>query len=628
MSDNDNKPGRPDLRVIRDELENAPPVGGPDAPDDPPPPPPPQDGPKRDTRGRFGDLERTPGEIYPGCPVKALGVSGKACYYLDYLKRVFDLSNHTKNDISLIFGGREDLLIDWFPAYGKDAKQPNGWKQDHARAAMISACREMGVWDPFERVRDVGAWPDSDGGAILNCGDAVWYRGQWRQTGELDGYIYPSAPPVPRPILPNDPEAPPREAGSVGHDVLETLETWRWLRPDIDPYLAFGWTCAAQLGGALGWRPMIWISGDKGTGKSTLQELLKSLMGGSSAVLATSNTTEAGLRQYLGHRSIPVELDEMEPDSRSDRIKHIIHLARQAASGGLALRGGADHKGQTFVVRSCFMFSSILVPPMLDQDISRMALLSLLPLERGQTAPNPNPEHWMKIGQLLRGRMLDQWHRLHETLERYRAALSGVGHSARSCDQFGTLLAMADLGLYDDVPEVETCEAWAEKLRAEVIQEASDERSDWERMLWHLLTQPLDVFRSGERKTVNTWIREAARLIDSDTTAETADRALGNIGLRVLGRGEEAQLAVANVNTGLADLFRDTHWYASGGQTGTWSQSAARIPGARKGNTRFLMMGSRCTIFPLRSIPEFLASDDASQGDSPATLSHPDPIET
>jgi predicted ATPase len=35
-----------------------------------------------------------------------------------------------------------------------------------------------------------------------------------------------------------------------------------------------GWIAAATIGGALDWRPSLWITGDLSTGKSTLLERL------------------------------------------------------------------------------------------------------------------------------------------------------------------------------------------------------------------------------------------------------------------------------------------------------------------------------------------------------------------
>jgi hypothetical protein len=77
--------------------------------------------------------------------------------------------------------------------------------------------------------------------------------------------------------------------------------------------------------------------------------------------------------------------------------------------------------------------------------------------------------------------VIDQWDRYDATLAAYRRALAGTGHKGRSADQFGTLLAFADLLLYDGPePEPEVLNDWAEALRATDLAETADNRSDAE----------------------------------------------------------------------------------------------------------------------------------------------------
>lgn len=548
---------------------------------------------------------REVGEIFPGCPVTALGVHGKTFFYLDWLGQLQDEKQHTKDRMRALFGGRSDILQGWFPQYNKSG-MVSGWSQEDLATMMMTACTEKGVWNAFEKVRGLGAWPDDQGGIVLHCGDAILYKGTWRQPGEIEGYVYPSSPRIPRPL--EEFMGP-----SPGQVLLDLLKTWSWLREDVDAYLLLGWICGAMFGGALDWRPLVWVTGDAGTGKSTLQKLLRHVMGGEGAILQSTDATEASVRQFLMQSTIPVSLDEIEAEANGQKVQAVVKLARQAASGGVILRGGADHKGQEFKARSAFIFSSINVPPLLDQDISRIALLELMPLRRGETPPAIEPRHWTRVGRGLRTRVIDGWGRLHGTLELYRQALARAGHSARGCDQFGTLLAMADLALYDEVPSAERCDLWATKLSAAVIEEQTDQASDWQRCLNYLFGQQLDLYRSGERYTVGRWVLIAAGY-DSSDEPHKAERALASVGLRVYGLKEAAQIAVANSHPGLAQLFEGTHWHAHGAQKGVWAQAMKRVPGSEStGSLRFDLVGSRARQFPLRAIPALLEDDEMSQ---------------
>jgi hypothetical protein len=129
------------------------------------------------------------------------------------------------------------------------------------------------------------------------------------------------------------------------------------------------------------------------------------------------------------------------------------------------------------VARSCFYFTSILMPAMLAQDRNRMAILELKPIPRGAREPMLERAKIVELGAQLRRRVIDQWERFDATLAAYRRALAGVGHSGRSADQFGTLLAFADLLLYDGPePDPEVLRL-GRGLEASDLAETADNRS-------------------------------------------------------------------------------------------------------------------------------------------------------
>lgn len=585
---------KPSLTLLRDELD--PPRGN-------------------EHEAAEGPME-TRGVIFPGSPVTALGVQGPVYYYLDYLGQLADVKKHDLDRIRGIFGGRVDLLMGEFPRWskGSDAEGPKviGFDQAKAAEAMVRACTDKGVWNATERVRGLGCWPDDEGGVIMHCGHTVLYKGEWKLPGEIDGYVYPSDIRTPRPLT----EFVDANDQSPAAELLSTLKTWNWLRGDVDAYLLLGWICSAMFGGALRWRPMVWLTGDAGTGKSTLQEIIGDIFGKNS-LLQPAGATEAAIRQYTGQSTIPVAIDELEAEADSRRVKDVVKLARLASSGGKVIRGGQDHKASEFLVKNSYLFSSILVPDMLDQDISRIAVLDLLALKKGSSAPKPNPKKWSRTGQALRATVLENWERMHDTLELYRAALAATGHSHRGCDQFGTLLTMADLVLFDDLPDEARLKNWAEKLSARVVQDQAQQSSDWQRCLNYLFGQQLDVYRGGEKLTVGKWIMIAAALDDSDEMAK-ATHALTQIGIRVYGRKEDAELAIANSHDGLAKLFQGTRWYSSSASNGVWSQATRRVPCATATSAlSFSMVKSRCWKFPLASIPGLFGEDGLPEAAEP-----------
>jgi len=109
------------------------------------------------------------------------------------------------------------------------------------------------------------------------------------------------------------------------------------------------------------------------------------------------------------------------------------------------------------------------MPPLEPQDLSRSAVCELLPLS-GTTAPPVPPEKMRALGASLRRRLIDHWPRLAGTLETFRAALIEAGHRNRGADQYGTLLACAELVLHDraHVPAAELTK-WKRLLDARIL---------------------------------------------------------------------------------------------------------------------------------------------------------------
>ena len=385
------------------------------------------------------------------------------------------------------------------------------------------------------------------------------------------------------------------------------LRSWSWARGALDARLLLGWICAAMVAGALRWRPAAWITGGRGTGKSTLHEVLGYVLG--EGLVSVADASPAGVWQRLRHDSLPVALDELEAEEDGRKAQALVRLARAAASGSMVLRGGADHSGTSFVARSAFLFSSILIPPLQGQDRSRLAILEL-----GELAGSPPPKldgaALREIGRQLLRRMCDGWHRWDQTLERWRAELTAAGHNARGADQFGTLLTAADLALYDAAPESDSIGEIVELLRASSLAEIDDDVRDELRARDHLLSQVIDPWKSGERRTVAEWVNRASRPLTahaSEEDREQAQRVLQIYGLKVLWREGVPWVAIANQHSGLGALFERSHWAGKSGTSGVWAQAFRRLEGAERSKSavRFGAYTARATLVPIATmLPE------------------------
>ena len=466
------------------------------------------------------------------------------------------------------------------------------------------------MWNAREKVRGRGAWANEAGELILHTGNQVMIGGRWVKPGVHGGFVYPTAPPIPRPGLSGD--------DGAGKQLLSWLKTWNWARPSIDPWLLLGWIGCAMYGAAPKWRPIVWITGDKATGKSTLQDLVNGVFDG--GLLQTSDATEAAVRQILGQQSLPVAIDEAEAEEDNRKLMALVKLARQAASGGRILRGGQDHQGHEFIARSCFLFSSILVPPIPPQDRSRLAVLELGELPASARAPKLDAGEMRAIGATLRRRLADRWDQFGQVLGDYHNAMIDFGgHGGRTADQFGTLLAAAHVMLHDDAPDDVELTTWGRRLAYDTLAERADEQSEAERCLYHLGSSVVQLAGHGQPRLVADWVGEAGKPPgDMDADPAKARAMLAKIGLGVhIGATTKGALdddkprpvpgrqyiVVANAHQGLTRQFEGSHWAGRSGASGVWSQALKRIAGAVPGSRqRVGGMVIACTLVPIEAL--------------------------
>ncbi|CAN5438399.1 hypothetical protein BH09PSE4_BH09PSE4_22500 [soil metagenome] len=578
-----------------------------------------------------------------GCPVKplGLGIDGQTCWYLNVLGQLVALGprDHGKNNLHALFSPRTNLLSQYWPQWSEPKFEGRGeskvlvkkseivgFKQDKASECLISSCGMQGIFDAHGRVRGRGAHKGAAGGLIVHTGDQVMVTSKslmgivscdWQPTGLIDGHVYPAAAPTPRP-----------HHEKVGAEAVEPLlsliSTWNWRRGDLDAMLAFGWIAQTSISGALAWRSHLFVTGGQSTGKSSFNGkdgLCDRLLG--SAVMRTGGATEAAVRQRLREQTIPVIFDEFEPNQfNAHKLSAVSELARLASSGTNMDKGSSDHKAATFVLNSCFQFSAILTPQMEPQDRSRFAILELEPFPtRGDgepAAPKLNLEaaKLPALGAALMRRMFDGWWRWTDTYGAYHDALTARGHTARSADTFGTLLACADLALYDTMPTQALLDAWATKCAPEALAEISDTLADHEDCLNFLKTTMVQARGSDAREGLGTWIARAVN--DAGTDGGNPRDKLGEYGLKVVnarpkdrgpdGRmrygasehvaGQPCYLAIAQKHRALAEIFGPSKW-----QGGGWAQTLARSPAAIRGvKAKFAHASLTAVLVPIELV--------------------------
>jgi hypothetical protein len=587
-----------------------------------------------------------PESLPDNSPVKALGTLDGMYFYLDALGQLRrnKQSEHGRLHILDLFGGWEYLRETW-PVWTKvDTADGEKWVKksefNHAFLApvLISSCQAKGVWDPSDRVRGCGTWVEDTGDLVMHCGGHLWRATAGtviREDAGIRGDIlYPRRAPLGEPIFTG--------LDQTGERILRQLETWNFKRGELDQRIVLGAIVAALLGQAPSWRPMLWVTGGKGTGKSTLQKLIEWIIGDRAAIKPAA-TSQAYVYQKIGDSSLPVLLDEFEAKDDNKRTQDVIELMRIAASGGELGRGGSENNPRTYTLRSCFMAFSILIPPLSPQDRSRMAIVDLRPLRLDDDnaaldfdLPDDHDlalgskDRWSKTGKELRGRILTQWPRYQKTFRAYFHALMKAGHEHRAASQFGALGAGQDLALYDEL-KTENVDLWIKLIPTASLSETKEVDGEPEGCLKHLLTAQPDKMTHGTRETVAYYLRRARADIISgvvNNEPDDAQRVLEKMGVRVVrdrelvttnqaGRAEPVWwIVIANNHPKLSEIFKDTHWRGRAGASSAWVQALRGLPGVDEKSMQMRFDEGKWWVTRVLwdlVFPPFNAKDDADE---------------
>jgi len=557
----------------------------------------------------------------PACPVTPIAKDGARFRFLDTTNQevVLDAQRGGKMVIEALFSGRHHYLWWAWPRWSKPVKkrgatQPEpsrviGFDGEAAWADLMQACALLDG-DEVE-VRGRGAWRGRSGELVYHAGDALLVKGEWRPCGQRDGCIYPWRPRIGKPALRFAPEG----RGSPGEQLLEVLLTFNWDRRELDARLVLGWLMTAKIGGALRRRPVLFVHGGEGSGKSTLQELMRLAMNG--AMVATADATMAGIAQYIGQDSIAILVDELEAREDPRKNEGVLALARIGYSGDEMRRGGKDGAGKSFTLRSSFMASAVNKPATEAQDDSRMALLMLRERQAAGEKLEINPRWAGEIGRDLLKRLIDWWPNWDELERRFRATLVEGGHNDRSADTFAPLAAGCHVALRDDMPEAGELKDWQGWLDPKELHEIADRERGWYRCLTQLLSAPVEAWRHDNARSVGAMLLGFKK---SPEHFETCSKFLPQVGLQLMwDRGEaqtfeKAQLFVSSNHAQLRQLFEGTPWAGRAGQPGPWAWALRQAPPALWTNAKcgrgFLQKASGIAIRIAKALPDVGADEE------------------
>jgi len=505
------------------------------------PPPMEPRGPNKVLAGQWQpDMYGMPSDPDCDCPVEPIGFEGAYKYLIDSMGqfRAVKAADFNQVGIQDLFSATPEYPKWMHPRWSKPVLNRKGevikpseivsFEADDIKETFFRACARKGFFSPNDKMRGRGAWTFRSGNLVYHSGNALWIceKGRFRTlaTGVHEGMLYPRLSALPEPWT---------EAIGIADNpaarLLKTFRKWHWTRPKVDPVLLLGWIGVAFLGGALDWRSAVLLLGDRATGKSTLQQNLRNIFG--DALFRSADTTAAGIYQAMAHDARPVALDELEPDSDARKLDNVVHLMRTSASGDIGRRGGPT-KGEAseFQMRSAFLFSAINNPLRSAQDMSRVAVLRLLPIDLNQERPPAIDTD--VTGPMILALMMQGWGaggvNFQGEFSRFKAALEQGGHDNRGGDTYGTLLACAAIMLGPELaaeldlplgPEEER--QWADLLPASSLPEIEDAAPNYRQCTDQILTRVVKHWRNSSRNTIGQTLEEL-RTVDRVTGAALA----------------------------------------------------------------------------------------------------------
>jgi len=387
----------------------------------------------------------------------------------------------------------------WGRIQGKEDGRGVDWLA--AGVMLMEQCHKAGVYDPT-KLRGRGVWLDEKGDgqrAVLNSGNKLLVVRPEHETREVShvrlksGWIYEKG----RDLILNVDNFDGRATDDDGRMIRELCGKVRWDAPVYGDLLA-GWIATAVVCGGLDWRTHAWVTGNQGSGKSTVVNTVAGACLGDLAIYPLGATTEAGIRQVVQNDAMPVVFDEAEGDDKENKMaaaarrKAVMDLMRQASSEGRGriLKGSANHQARAFTMRSSFLMSSIGVGLKEAADLTRTAVLTIKPLDSFTPEERRQKEEEFKdfvalassiprdMPQRLLGRQLHNLFTLRHNILVFKETIATVLANRRIGDQLGTLMAGC-YSLYSTKRlDMKQCEKYLGTVNLEEFLQVKAERED------------------------------------------------------------------------------------------------------------------------------------------------------
>ena len=253
----------------------------------------------------------------------------------------------------------------WLSLIPSDTLSPK--YTQHLGSALLRAAERRG---PIDMSKVVGRGAFWDHGKLYwNLGDKLLVDGAEKPLKDHKGTFRPLGGP---PLRLDAQAATDAEKRALCEAALE----YRWASP-LDCKRFMGWLVTSLMGGALEWRPHVWLAAPAERGKSyLLKKIAPRILG--PALVKMADPTEPGVARSVASDSLPIILEEAEPGKNwTEATMTLIRIA--AGEDGSRVRAVGMSGVQIFNPRFSALLSSTTVLNMSDADDSRIAMIELSP---------------------------------------------------------------------------------------------------------------------------------------------------------------------------------------------------------------------------------------------------------
>jgi putative DNA primase/helicase len=502
-----------------------------------------------------------------------LGYQSAHYYYTSSSNpQILAISEHSETDLYQLMP--RDY---WIEVYGaKFTKEGEvSLRVNDIKSDLMDKCRLKGFFKA-ERIRGLGVWQDN-GQTVVHLGNRLFYERaehSLMSLGEKNLYEFSEVqPPIAR-------AAQLQDLAAV-HGVLDNLV---FTNPRHKFYLG-GWLVGAYICGSLSWRPHLNITGEAGSGKSTvLDQFIMPILSGYKNFQMRGATTEAGLRQSVKSHAAPVIFDEFEGENRRSqfRLESVIELFRQASSeqGGGIVKGSASGEAQEYQARFMGIVSGIHPQITAGADRARFTQVELRKVVENADKQWDSMQSALQgvNSELARGlfsRAVSMLPIIKQNIAKVQSYLAKK-QNQRFGQQYGTLLGCYWSLVSDDVISDSQVEEICIGVIEEEVEGGDKADTDHEECLQHLLLSNLRTSDS-EGKNIEASVASLIELPPGLTWEKHPNKdVLATNGIFVTQAHGVRGFMIASKHPSLSKIFSSSKWGVN------WNMAISRVKGTHK----------------------------------------------